>query len=205
MEYYKRKPSLFFSGDPAFADAGYGSSKTSEEVNRMIVNYKARNLEITEAMKEYCEKRLAKFDKLIGIEKATVSMSCIRDRQRIEITIPYNGVVIRGEEEGYDMYASIDKVTEKLESQIHKYRTRLIKKGRVAKELPVAEEPQWLEDDAPVKTKTFTTKPMTTEEAVMQMNLLGHDFFVFVNFDTGKVNVLYRRADKDYGLLIPEN
>ena len=172
----------------------------------MIVSYKARNLEITEAMKEYCEKRLAKFDKLIGIEKATVAMSCIRDRQRVEVTIPYNGVVIRGEEEGYDMYACIDKVNEKLESQIHKYRTRLIKRSRgtANKELPVAEEPMWIEDEAPVKTKTYPTKPMTAEEAVMEMNLSGHDFFVFVNSETNQVNVLYRRADRYYGLLVPE-
>ena len=169
----------------------------------MIIKYKSRNLEITDSMKEYCDKRLAKFDKLIGIDKVTVVMSCIRDRQRIEVTIPYNGVVIRGEEEGYDIYTCIDKVSEKLETQIHKYRTRLIKRGRGTKAAEEQEE-HWVEDDAPVKVKTFTTKPMSAEEAIMQMNLLSHDFFVFVNSDGNEVNVLYRRADKEYGLLRPD-
>lgn len=174
----------------------------------MIVNYKARNIEITDSMKEYCEKRLAKFDKLIGVEKATVVMSSCRDRQRLEVTIPYNGIVIRGEEEGYDMYTCIDLVSDKLESQIHKYRTRLIKRGRGASaEAGMAADSgeHWQEDDAPVKIKTFTTKPMSTEEAIMEMNLLGHNFFVFVNADGNVVNVLYRRNDHDYGLLTPEN
>ena len=96
----------------------------------MNINYKSRNLEITEAMKEYCEKRLNKFDKHIGPETAVVTMSSIRDRQRLEVTIPYHGMVIRGEDEGYDIYTCIDKVSEKIETQIHKYRQRLIKRGR---------------------------------------------------------------------------
>lgn len=173
----------------------------------MNITYKARNLEITDAMKDYCEKRLQKFDKLIGIDRATVSMSAIKDRHRIEVTIPYHGVIIRGEMEGYDMYTCIDYVSEKLESQIHKYRQRLIKRSRKNdKEAAFAADAEvtWLEDDEPVKTKTFTTKPMNVEEAIMQMNLLDHNFFVFVNDSTSEVNVLYRRFDSDYGLLVPE-
>ncbi len=171
----------------------------------MLVNYKSRNLEISDALKEYTEKRLSKFDKLIGAQEATVTMRCVKDRQRLEITIPYNGVLIRGEEEGYDMYTCIDNVTEKLESQIHKYRTRLIKRGRGAKDtLPDTPEQHWQEDDQPVRTKTFTTKPMPVEEAIMQMNLLGHSFFVFINSQGNVVNVLYRRKDGEYGLLTPE-
>jgi len=114
-------------------------------------------------------------------------------------------VLIRGEEEGYDMYTCIDNVTEKLESQIHKYRTRLIKRGRGAKDA-LADTPElhWQEDDQPVKIKTFTTKPMSVEEAIMQMNLLGHSFFVFINTEGNVVNVLYRRKDGEYGLLTPE-
>lgn len=172
----------------------------------MIINYKSRNVDITDELKEYTEKRLSKFDRLIGPTEAVVTMRCVRGRQRLEVTIPYNGILIRGEEEGYDMFTCIDNVTEKLESQIHKYRTRLIKRGRqtrdIAPETP--EAPQWLEDDQPVRTKSFTTKPMTVEEAIMQMNLLGHSFFVFINSDSSVVNVLYRRYDGEYGLLIPE-
>ncbi len=174
----------------------------------MEFTYKARNLEITDAMKEYCEKRLQKLDKLIGVERASISMSAIKDRHRIEVTIPYHGVTIRGEVEGYDMYTCIDYVSEKLESQIHKYRQRLIKRGRnTGKELGGYREEMaaaWFEDDEPVKTKTFTTKPMNVEEAIMQMNLLGHSFFAFVNDSSAQVNVLYRRFDGEYGLLIPE-
>jgi len=171
----------------------------------MKVFYKARNMEITDALKEYAEKRLSKFDKLIGAEEATVTMHNIKDRSRLEITIPYNGVLIRGEEEGYDMFTCIDNVTDKLESQIHKYRTRLIKRGRSARNEQVIDDtPEWQEDDMPVKVKTFTTKPMPVEEAIMQMNLLGHSFFVFVNTDGNMVNVLYKRHDGDYGLLTPE-
>jgi len=171
----------------------------------MLVNYKSRNLEISDALKEYTEKRLSKFDKLIGAQEAMVTMRCVKDRQRLEVTIPYNGVLIRGEEEGYDMYTCIDNVTEKLESQIHKYRTRLIKRGRGAKDA-LADTPElhWQEDDQPVKIKTFTTKPMSVEEAIMQMNLLGHSFFVFINTEGNVVNVLYRRKDGEYGLLTPE-
>ena len=174
----------------------------------MIINYKSRSFEITDAIKEYCEKRLARFHKLIGAERAIISISSTRDRQRLEITIPYHGMVIRGEEEGYDIYTSIDNVSEKLESQIYKYRQRLIKRGRGGSrseaniEVPVDES--WFDDEAPVKVKTFTTKPMSIDEAIMQMNLLGHSFFVFVNSDGNIVNVLYRRFDGDYGLLTPE-
>ena len=85
----------------------------------MKVTFKGRNIEITDAMKEYTKKRLSKLDKVIGESDATVTMRCERDRQRLEITIPYNGIIIRGEEEGYDMYACIDLVMDKLESQLH--------------------------------------------------------------------------------------
>ncbi|MEG1536931.1 MAG: ribosome-associated translation inhibitor RaiA [Clostridiales bacterium] len=170
----------------------------------MQVTYKSRTMEITDALKEYAEKRLSKFDKLIGAKEATVSMHTIKDRCRLEITIPYNGVLIRGEEEGYDMFTCIDNVTDKLESQIHKYRSRLIKRGRGIKADAVENVPEWQEDDMPVKIKCFTTKPMSVEEAVMQMNLLSHSFFVFVNTDGNNVNVLYKRHDGEYGLLIPE-
>ncbi|MCR4963983.1 MAG: ribosome-associated translation inhibitor RaiA [Firmicutes bacterium] len=171
----------------------------------MQVTYKARNMEITDALKEYAEKRLAKFDKLIGAKEATVTMHNVKDRCRLEITLPYNGVLIRGEEEGYDMFTCIDNVTDKVESQIHKYRSRLIKRGRgVSAKVEAPAAPEWQEDDMPVKLKTFTTKPMSVEEAIMQMNLLSHNFFVFVNTEGNMVNVLYKRHDGDYGLLAPE-
>lgn len=171
----------------------------------MIVNFKSRNIEITNAMKDYAEKRLSKFDKIIDGAEATVTMRTEKDRHRLEVTIFYNGLIIRGEEEGYDMYACIDEVTEKLESQLHKYRTRLQKRSRGVKIADAVAEPEWVEDDKPVRVKTFSTKPMTVEEAVMEMNLIGHGFYVFLNAeDQNQVNVVYRRKDRDYGLLVPE-
>jgi len=172
----------------------------------MNITFKARNMEISNALKEYAEKRFSKFDKLIKTEDAVVSMTAVKDRYRLEVTIPYNaGIIIRGEEEGYDMYANIDNVAAKLESQIHKYRSRLSKKGRGEKQQTLEASPAYFEDDQPVKVKHFITKPMPVDEAIMQMNLLGHSFFVFINSEDGNtVNVLYRRNDGDYGLLVPE-
>ncbi len=174
----------------------------------MKLTFKARNMEISEALRDYVDKRLSKFDKLIGAEDASVAMSIIRGRNRIEVTIPYNGVTIRGEEEGYDMYACIDNVTDKLENQLHKYRTRLIRRSRVAAAREAAasvpEISNYIEDEPPVRIKSYTTKPMPIDEAVMQMNLLGHNFFVFINDQDQAVNVIYRRKDGDYGLLVPE-
>jgi putative sigma-54 modulation protein len=174
----------------------------------MQVIFKARNMEIAPELRKYAEKRLAKFDKLIGADEALVTMQTNKERHRLEITIPYNGITIRGEEENYDMYTAIDNVTAKLESQIHKYRNRLIKRGRGAAKEMVMTAPEadstYLEDEPPVRTKTYTTKPMTTEEAIMQMNLLGHSFFVFINMENDAVNVVYLRHDNTYGLLVPE-
>ena len=171
----------------------------------MNITFKARNMEVSNALKEYATKRMSKFDRLIKAEDATVSMTMVKDRYRLEVTIPYNGIIIRGEEEGYDLYTCVDNVTDKLESQIHKYRSRLIKKGRGEKQPVIEATPVYIEDDQPVKVKHFITKPMPVDEAIMQMNLLGHSFFVFINSEGGNtVNVLYRRNDGDYGLLVPE-
>ena len=172
----------------------------------MNITFKARNMEISKALKEYAEKRLSKFDRLIKVDDAMVSMSMVKDRYRLEVTIPYIGMTIRGEDEGYDLYSSIDTVTSKLESQLHKYRSRLMKKSRGEKQAVFDETMAYnMEDDQPVKIKHFTTKPMPVDEAIMQMNLLGHSFFVFINSEDGNtINVLYSRHDGDYGLLVPE-
>ena len=123
----------------------------------MQVNFKARNMEISESIIEYAIKRLSKFDKLIGADEAFVTMRSIKDRYRVEVSIPYHGITIRGEEEGYDMYACIDLVTDKLESQIHKYRSRLIKRGRNRDTVPPVETvaDEWVEDVVPVREKNL--------------------------------------------------
>ena len=177
----------------------------------MNINIKSRNLEVTTAIREYLEKKLTKLEKLIDADEALVTLSVTKERRRVEVTIPLkNGIILRGEEEGYDMYASIDSVAEKLESQIRRYKTRLSRKGhgtaRGAEFNAMASQPPAEEEEAelPVKVKRFPVKPIPVEEAIMQMNLLGHNFFVFQNADTGNVNVVYRRNDGDFGLLEPE-
>lgn len=178
----------------------------------MQVNIKARNFEVTPAVRQYLEKRVSKFEKLVDAEEAQATLSSVKETQRVEITIPLNGMILRGEEEGYDMYAAIDNVIEKLEKQFRRYKTRISKKGKgLNKEahLEAFESQLSLEDEDddefPVKVKKFPVKPMQVEEAIMQMNLLGHNFFLFLNSEDNNMNLVYRRKDGDYGLLAPEN
>ncbi|HHY39666.1 MAG TPA: ribosome-associated translation inhibitor RaiA, partial [Syntrophaceticus sp.] len=147
-----------------------------------------------------------------SIQEAQVVVSTVSDSYSVEVTIPLNGgIILRGEElsrENY--YEAVDLVAEKLEKQIHKYRTKLYRKLRHQglKDL-IAEMGEDTDDTKKderiiVKTKHFPIKPMLVDEAIMQMNLLGHDFFVFSNAETGQANVVYRRKDGNYGLIEPE-
>lgn len=171
----------------------------------MKVLVRGRNIEVTGALNDYVEKRLSKLDKYIdNLGDAQVALSVERDSHRIEVTIPINGMILRGEEATQDMYASIDKVVEKLLKQIEKYKGRLIRRvGKIAadgKQTAVVEE-----ENGPrvVRTKRFAIKPMAVDEAVLQMNLLGHSFFVFSNSETDQVNVVYKRKDGNFGLIEP--
>jgi len=174
----------------------------------MNITFKARNLEISPSLREYAEKRLEKFTKLLDVEEMNVVMILNKERHRLEVTMHVKGIIIRGEVEEYDMYACIDNVVEKLERQVYKYKSRLNRKGRgIVKEIPVAPV-EWEEvadeDEIPVRVKTFSFKPMPVDEAILQMNMLGHNFFVFNNDRTSEVNVIYKRNDGAYGLLEPE-
>lgn len=129
-----------------------------------------------------------------------------------EVTVFTPGEIIRSKAEGADMFEAIDKVSRKLERQIKRYRNKMIQRGRKSynnlnnKNVKTSASLQNIEDDIRsqiVKVKSFTIKPTTPEEAVMQMELLGHDFFVFVNSETGKTAVIYKRKDKNYGLIEP--
>ena len=170
----------------------------------MKVQMRGRNIEITGALKEYVEKRLGKLDKFIdNLGDAQVTLSVEKDFHRIEVTIPINGMILRGEESTGDMYASTDMVVEKLEKQIEKHKGKLVKRaGKVPVDAKRAVQP---EEDGPrvVRTKRFAIKPMAIDEAVLQMNLLGHSFFVFSNAETDLVNVVYKRKDGNYGLIEP--
>lgn len=175
----------------------------------MNFDVRGKNLEVTEALKDYAEKRLSKLERFIEDAKiAQVTLSVEGDSKKVEVTIPLNGVLLRGEEAGPDMYASIDLVVEKLEKQIDKYKTKLYKRDRgigfkknFVRELEEANEA--VEHFKIVRTKRFALKPMDAEEAVMQMNLLGHNFFVFFNSGSDEVNVVYRRNDGLFGLIEP--
>ena len=168
-----------------------------------------KNLEVTEALKERINKKLGKLDKFFSPQtEAHVTMSVQRSRHILEVTIPSGGITLRAEVASDDMYTCIDKAEDILERQIRKNKTRLEKKLHAgafeqeffSSDIDVEEEKEF----RVVRTKRFAIKPMPVEEAILQMNLLGHEFFMFSNADTNEVNVVYRRKDGNYGLIEPE-
>lgn len=176
----------------------------------MNINIRGKHIELTDALKEYVMKRVGKLakysDEFMDVQ---VTLLVERDRHRVEVTAPINGIILRGEEETEDMYSSIDMVVEKLERQIDKYRTRINKRMR-SKVLKDHDPKQPAEaSDEPreeiVRHKKFSAKPMSVEEAIMQMNLVGHSFFVFTNAESQEMNVVYVRNNGDYGLLQPQS
>ncbi len=174
----------------------------------MKLTVRGKNIEVTDALREHVQKRVGKIDKYFDFDtEAQVALGVVRELHTVEVTATINGLILRAEESTNDMYASIDKVVDKLERQIAKYKTRINRKARQvtgdigrAAGLPSDEADDELNV---VRTKRFAVKPMPVEEAVLQMNLLGHDFFVFANADTDEVNVVYRRKDGNYGLIEP--
>lgn len=179
----------------------------------MQITITARGLELTPALRRYTERKLQKLKKYLNhITKAHVILSIEKHRQIAEVTLSVRDLTIRGEECSSDLYSSIDVVMGKLERQILRYKERLVAHpGRGGeKVLPAspapAVKPASLADEEPkvVRVKRFAVKPLSLDEAVMQMNLLGHSFFVFRNATTEEVNVLYRRRDGNYGLIEPE-
>lgn len=175
---------------------------------RVIVT--GKNMDITPALRDYAEKKLKKLSKYVKrsvTAQATFSME--RGRHILEVTAPLDGYLLRGEEQAADPMTCVDQVVEKLERQLEKHKTKLLKRDKT----PAQERiPEGAEAPAEkvggngmiVKVKRFAIKPMSPEEAVTQMDLLGHDFFVFTNAETGLVNVVYRRKDGNYGLIEPE-
>ena len=168
-----------------------------------------KNLEVTEALKEKVIKKMGKLEKFFAKDTDVhITMSVVKNRQIVEVTIPFHGVVLRGEASNEDMYASIDKVIDILEGQIRRNKTRLAKKIKEGSPRAVffesGQEPDEEHDYKVVRTKKFAIKPMTSEEAILQMNLIGHEFFMFSNAETKEVNVVYRRKDGNYGLIEPQ-
>ena len=170
---------------------------------------KAKNTTVSDTMLEKAKKKLGKFEKFFKSDtEAHLTFSIEKDRFIFETTIISKGTYIRAEESTHDMYASIDLVVEKLERQIRKHKTKLGKKihqeAMIPENFDINEEISEDREYSVVKTKRFPLKPMDTDEAILQMNLLGHNFFVFTNADTERVNVVYVRKDGKYGLIEPE-
>lgn len=166
-----------------------------------------KNIEVTAALKDAVEKKLSRLDKLFSPEiEARATLSVQKNKKKIEVTIPFNGVILRSEESNDDMYASIDLVVDKLDRQIRKQKTKLQRRihGDSLRFQYIPEEAIDVAETKIVKTKKFAFKPMSAEEAVLQMELLAHTFFVFRNADDNKVNVVYKRKDGNYGLIEPE-
>lgn len=165
----------------------------------------ARKIDLTAGLKEYVETKLAKLDKFFDDDaEAKVTLSVEKSRQRAEATIFSHNMIFRVDETTSDMYVTLDKVIDSMERQIRKNKTRLekrLKKGALT-EISAA-EPDVDEETAfhIVKTKTFATKPMSNEEAILQMNLLGHSFFVFKDAKTDNNNIVYKRKDGNYGII----
>ncbi|MBS4032772.1 MAG: ribosome-associated translation inhibitor RaiA [Clostridiales bacterium] len=173
----------------------------------MKLTVRGKNMEVTDALKIYVEKRIGKIDKYFDFDTdAQVTLNVERGLHKVEVTAGINGMILRAEESTTDMYASIDLVVDKLERQIAKYKTRINRKARQGGGIKALNDlPKVVEDDEMeiVRTKRFSVKPMPAEEAVLQMNLLGHDFYVFANADTDDIGVVYRRKDGKYGLIEP--
>lgn len=165
-----------------------------------------RKLELTKDLKGYIEKKFSKLDKFFDDDAdARVTMSVEKDRQKAEATIYSKNMIYRVEEVTSDMYGTIDRAVSSIERQIRKHKTRLEKRLRegslVHSDFDTSDQVVEEKEFNIVKTKKFETKPMSTEEAVLQMNLLGHEFFVFENDLSGDTNIVYKRKDKDYGLI----
>ncbi|MGE5484569.1 MAG: ribosome hibernation-promoting factor, HPF/YfiA family [Ignavibacteriales bacterium] len=171
----------------------------------MHITVRGKNMDITPALKDYVEKRLGKIEKYFDYPVSPqVTLSLERDRHIVEVTLPVNGMLLRGEEETGDMYSAVDLVLEKIEKQIEKYRTRITRRNRSQTRGGESEYIDAGREPSVVRVKRFALKPMTVEEAVLQMNLLGHDFFVFRNAENEEVHVVYKRKDGNYGLIEPE-
>ena len=169
-----------------------------------------RNINVTPGLKAAVEEKIGKLERYFNQDtEAIITLSVEKERQKIEVTIPVKGSIIRSEQVSNDMYVSIDLVEEIIERQIRRYKKKLIDKKQSALAFSQAfiedEEDTSYEDDIQiVKTKKFAMKPVNPEEACLQMEMLGHTFFVFLNSETEQVNVVYKRKNGTYGLIEPE-
>ena len=171
----------------------------------MKITATGRQLTVKDSMKELAEKKLSKFDRFFGEDaEAVVKFSVVRELERVEVTILYDGVFFRSEEENSTFANALDSAVESLERQIRKNKTRLEKRIKGGGFDFGAEEYAEEEAEFDIRVKTFPFKPMSVEEAIMQMDLLEHQFYCFVDADTEKTCTVYKRKNGGYGLIIPE-
>ncbi len=171
---------------------------------------RAKNLEVTDSLRRHIEKKVGKLDRYLPtLDEAHVELSAERtksaeERQVVQLTLRDGKTILRAEERTNDMFASLDAALDKIRRQIRRYKGR--KQDRWQGKLRGKPPPKVREEEAPhiVKVKRFQITPMDEEEAIEQMELLGHDFFIFFNVNTDSINVLYRRRDGNYGLIQPE-
>ena len=167
-----------------------------------------KNIAVTEGLKTAVEDKLGKLERYFTPEtEISVTLSVEKDRQKIEVTIPVKGNIIRSEQVSNDMYVSIDLVEEVIERQLRKYKNKIVDKQQESTNFQKAYLDKDYEEDEEVKiirTKKFDIKPMYPEDACIQMELSGHDFFVFRNAENDEVNVVYKRKGHTYGLIEPE-
>ena len=188
-----------------------------KELNSMNFIISGKNIEVTPGLKEAIEQKLGKLERYFTPEtEIIVTLSVEKGRQKIEVTIPVKGSIIRSEQTSSDMYVSIDLVEEVIERQLRKYKNKLVAKsqghptaavpsGSIKKEFIESDDESSDDDEIRiVRTKKFGIKPMFPEDACIQMELSGHNFFVFRNAETDDVNVVYKRKGNTYGLIEPE-
>ncbi len=177
----------------------------------MRISITGKNLEVSDYLNDLVNKKVGKLERFFPQDaEVFVTLSVEKNRHIVEVTIPYDGGVIRGEEITGDMYASIDNVLDKLEKQIIRHRTRLekcLRSGALREmESTLGGSDDEADEEGPkiVRVKRFAIKPMSEEEAMLQIEMVGHSFYVFLNAETNRMNVLYKRKDGNYGLIEPE-
>ena len=174
----------------------------------MKITYTARKVNLKDNFKELCEKKLSKFNKIFSEDAtASVVVTLYKNRQIVEVTVSDNGMIYRAEDTQDEMDDALDKVVDILGRQLRKNKTRLSSRLRdntadFTAILP--DEDIEDEEEFDIRYKTIPVKPISVEEAILQMNMLNHDFFVFINADTNETNVVYKRKGDTYGLLEPE-
>ena len=184
-----------------------GSSNSKGDGSMKFI-ISGKNITVTEGLKTAVQDKLSKLERYFTPDtEVVVTLSVEKERQKIEVTIPVKGNIIRSEQVSNDMYVSIDLVEEVIERQLRKYKNKIVDKQQAAANFQKAYLDKDYDEDEEVKiirTKKFGIKPMYPEDACVQMGLLGHNFFVFYNAETEQVNVVYKRKGNTYGLIEPE-